>query len=186
MTKLVRISEAASLALHAMAMLYQCDRQRFTNQEISERLGASEHHLAKVMQRLAKAGLVESLRGPQGGFCLGPAATDARLLAIYEAIEGPLSDEGCLLSSAVCERQQCVLGDLAARVHNQVREYLMENTLAQFAPRLAILSDPLAKRPAAGHAASCFRTADRLSDPIAVSDNGTGTPRPAALDRTAE
>ena len=115
MSKLVRISEAASLALHAMAMLYQCEQKRFTNQEIAGRLGASEHHLAKVMQHLAKAGLVESLRGPQGGFRLGAAAQDAHLLAIYEAIEGPLNDEGCLLNSAVCARQQCVLGDLAAR-----------------------------------------------------------------------
>ena len=56
MSKLVRISEAASLALHAMAMLYQCEQKRFTNQEIAGRLGASEHHLAKVMQAWPRPG----------------------------------------------------------------------------------------------------------------------------------
>ena len=69
MTNLLRISDAASLGLHTMGLLAGRST-RLSTQEIARSLGASEHHLAKVMQRLAKMGLVVSTRGPQGGFVL--------------------------------------------------------------------------------------------------------------------
>ena len=64
MANFVRISEAASLGLHTMALLAKRGETRTTNQEIADMLGASVHHLAKVMQRLVRAGLVDSAVGP--------------------------------------------------------------------------------------------------------------------------
>lgn len=136
MTNLVRISEAASLGLHTMALLARESRRRFTTQEIAARLSASGHHLAKVMQRLVRAGLVESIRGPQGGFRLVKPAEKTRLLEIYEAIEGPLNPCGCLLPRPSCDgKGQCVLGDIVRKVHHLIEEHLSETTLAEMAAR---------------------------------------------------
>jgi Rrf2 family protein len=140
MAKLVRISEAASLGLHTMAMLAREGQNRLTTQEVAARLCASGHHLAKVMQRLARAGLVSATRGPQGGFQLLKSAEDIRLLEIYEAIEGPLIPNGCLLSRPACDcTRDCALGDIVRKVHHLVQRHLSDTTLAELAAGAAFL-----------------------------------------------
>jgi Rrf2 family protein len=138
MPQLFRMSEATSLALDAMTLLARQNQQRFGNQEIAERLSASSHHLGKVMQRLIKAGLAQSARGPQGGFQLRKPAEETKVLEIYEAIEGCLSEEGCLLGKAACDaRRRCVLGDLLRHVNRFIRDRLEETTLAELAAQAA-------------------------------------------------
>ncbi len=139
MSNLVRISEAASLGLHTMALLAGQNQQRRTNQEIAEALQASSHHLAKVMQRLVRAGLVDSAVGPQGGFRLARPAQDVRLLDIYEAIEGPLGAAACLLGKPICRGTDCVLGELVEKVNRQIRSYLADTTLATLAEGMAFV-----------------------------------------------
>lgn len=67
MAKLVSFSEAVSLGLHTMALLAVEPERRLRNQQIAETLKASGHHLAKVMQRLVRAGLVKSTPGATSG-----------------------------------------------------------------------------------------------------------------------
>lgn len=138
MSRLVNISEAASLALHGMALLAAQRDQRFTAQQLADRLQASSHHLAKVMQRLAKAQLVESSRGPQGGFTLARPAHTIKLLEIYEAVEGPLGGEGCLLGQPICDGKDCVLGEVVQRVHREARNYLARTRLSELARGIAL------------------------------------------------
>ena len=140
MTNLLKISEAASLALHTMALLAAGNQERLTNSDLASRLGASSHHLAKVMQRLARAGLIDSVRGPQGGFRLGQPAENVKLLAIYEAVEGPLDDGGCLLGEPICEAAHCVLGEVVQSVHQQIRDYLAKTSLSEVAHGVPVVS----------------------------------------------
>ena len=136
---MVRISEAASLGLHTMALLARPGQKRSTNQEIAEILGASVHHLAKVMQRLVRAKLVDSAVGPQGGFRLAHAARRIKLLEIYEAIEGPMGEPGCLLATRICEGNDCVLGELVQRLNAEIRRYLVRTTLAVMVESIALI-----------------------------------------------
>jgi Rrf2 family protein len=138
MANLLRISEATTLALHTMALLAGNGETRFTNEVIAERLNASGHHLAKVMQQLAKAGLVESQRGPLGGFRLSMPAEDVPLLQVFEVIEGPLSQGGCLLREPVCPGNTCKLGNLICGLQEQIRLCLANTTVAEFSRDLAI------------------------------------------------
>ena len=62
----VQISQAVSIALHGMGLLALRGRKMSIG-ELSEMMSASETHAAKVFQRLVKAGLVNSSRGPTGG-----------------------------------------------------------------------------------------------------------------------
>lgn len=123
-----RVSEAASLGLHAMVLLGSHPEERVSAGEIAEVLGVSEAHLAKVMQRLAHVGLVHSTRGPHGGFVLAKACDEITLLDVYEAIEGPLAETTCLLHTPVCDGA-CFLGDLLDQVNTLVREHLSRTKL---------------------------------------------------------
>jgi Rrf2 family protein len=138
MANLLRISEATTLALHTMALLARDGEKRFTNELIAQRLNASGHHLAKVMQQLAKAGLVESQRGPLGGFRLSIPAEEVPLLQVFEVIEGPLAREGCLLREPVCPGNQCKLGNLVCKLQAQIHDCLATTTLAEFSRDLAV------------------------------------------------
>ena len=134
MARVVRISEAASLAMHAMALLATHPMQRWTTQRMAELMRVSEAHLSKVLQRLSRAGLVHATRGPGGGFALTRAQERITLLEVFEAIEGPLEDLACLLGFPLCGGTHCIFGDLLTRVNRQIRDYMERKTLAEAAP----------------------------------------------------
>ena len=133
MADILKISDATALALHSMAHLATLDDGQSTTAEISEVFEVSRHHLAKVHQRLTRAGLLESHRGPSGGVELARAPDETTLLEIYEAMEGPMDCRPCLFGKEICPKNDCVLGVLLPGLARQVREYFDQTTLAQVA-----------------------------------------------------
>jgi len=129
MPGVLKISEAVNLALHTAGLLAGEQDRVLSVREVALALGGSEAHLSKVLQRLAKAGLVASDRGPKGGFRLAKRPREITLLAVYEAIEGPLEASNCLLGRAVCNGR-CILGDLLGRVNRSVSDVLSKTSLA--------------------------------------------------------
>lgn len=96
----------------------------------ADRLGVSEAHLSKVLQRLTRAGLLTSTRGPKGGFALCRDPESVSLLEVFEAIEGPVEPAACLFGIPLCDGASCVLGKVIVDVNNTLFEYLAEKTLA--------------------------------------------------------
>jgi Rrf2 family iron-sulfur cluster assembly transcriptional regulator len=106
--------------------------RRFAVAQLAEHLGASSHHLAKVMQRLSGAGLVESEVGRRGGFRLSRPPQEIALVEIVEAVDEPFGESGCMLAEPVCDGQNdCILGRLVQSLNHQVREFLSNATLAE-------------------------------------------------------
>jgi len=120
----VNISEAVSLAVHGMGYLAARHGNILTIKEIADKLRASEAHLSKVFQRLARVGLVSSNRGPKGGYVLGRPSEEITLLDIYEAIEGPLKVNNCLFPRPICSGKTCVFGDLLETTNKRYQAYL--------------------------------------------------------------
>jgi len=129
MTSVLRISEAAALALHTMVFLAENIEKQVSTKEIASIINRSEFHLSKVLQRLSRAGLAKSVRGPRGGFIVGDKGKEITLLEIYEAIEGPVDMNPCILGSPVCCRSACIMGDLVQSVNNQFQEYMSTTRL---------------------------------------------------------
>jgi len=129
---MLKVSEAASLAMHAAVLLAASNGQPRSTRKIANALNASEHHLAKVLQRLARAGLVVALRGPAGGFKLATAPGRITLLDVYEAIEGKLAGQPrCLFAQPVCSGKRCILGNLLRTVTAEVRRHLANTKLSE-------------------------------------------------------
>ena len=129
MSSVLKISDAASLALHSMVILAESPNVLVTAKKAARDLLVSEAHLSKVMQRLVKSGLVDSVRGPGGGFKLAKPANKITLLDVYETIDGPLDEDNCLLHLKVCERNVCIMGNEIAEVNAKIKKYLADTNL---------------------------------------------------------
>jgi len=127
---LLKISDAASLAIHAMALLSTRDAP-VRVPLLAEALAASEAHLGKVMQRLGRAGLLNSVRGPKGGYQLAVPADQLMLLTILEVMDGPVPEVACLLKKPKCSDPcPCVLRSLSTKVNQLVREVFGSTSLS--------------------------------------------------------
>lgn len=139
MAKLVHLSEAASLALHAMVMIAQ-NKTHVNVNTLAEEMGASRNHLAKVLQQLVKFNYLRSVRGPSGGFMLNKPAAAISILNIYEAIEGKIETPECPLDRPICPFDKCLMGGLIKDVTLQFKAYFEEQTLDKYLPKEYVIS----------------------------------------------
>jgi len=84
----VKWNESTRLALLAAVELAQAGEARVSAADVARRHGASAHHVAKVLQRLSRAGLLRAVRGVGGGYRLARPAKDITLFEIVELFEG--------------------------------------------------------------------------------------------------
>lgn len=132
MSKTVNFSEATYLALHAMALAASAGGEPLPIHAMAERLGVSEAHLAKVVQRLARSNLVNTTRGPKGGVVVAKRPEETTFLEIFEAIEGKLQPTGCVFGCKECPLPKCIFGEFLSRIAAETEEWLKSNTLADF------------------------------------------------------
>ena len=130
MLGLLNISEAMSIALHTCAVLAETPEDFGSARTISEKLGFSPHHFAKVVQQLVRAGLLETERGPAGGARLVRPPDEITLLEIYVAAGGVPLYKGCLLRHNICNGEGCALGKLMAAENKRLIALLKKTTLA--------------------------------------------------------
>lgn len=131
MARVIQLSEAASLAIHAMVLIGR-SKQIINVNTIANSTGASRNHLAKVMQRLVKDNYIKSTRGPAGGFLLNKDAGEISLLDIYQSIEGPIIDKGCPMDRPVCPFDKCLMGGIIQKLSLEFKNYLENQTLKDY------------------------------------------------------
>lgn len=131
MSKVVTISEAASIALHGMVLIAKSDSS-VNVIKIAERTGASKHHVAKILQRLAKSNYLTSHRGPTGGFILKKKPANITFLEIYEAIEGNIEITPCPLDKPICPFDKCIMNNVTNQMTIKFRDHLEKQTLDQY------------------------------------------------------
>jgi Rrf2 family protein len=142
MATLLNFSEAAALALHAAGhlALRQAETPRadavMSARALAQACGASEAHMVKVCQALARRGLLASRRGAGGGFTLARGASRIRLLDVYAAIEGPVRLRSCLFRDHDCRTRSghdCIYGRRVRAFEENFLQYLKGTTLAAVA-----------------------------------------------------
>lgn len=131
MTKIVTLTEAASIALHGMIVVAK--NEGVTNvMQIAEVTNSSKHHVAKIFQRLVKDGFLESHRGPSGGFALKRHPKDISLLEIYESIEGKIEVTSCPHDKHICPFDRCIMDNVTRKMTQDFRDHLKSNALADY------------------------------------------------------
>lgn len=114
-------------ALRAMIVL-ACDHRRSTAAELAKVTGIPAGYLAKVLQQLAKSGLVDAKRGTRGGFSLAREASRIRLMDLLAAL-GAIPDRlRCPTTGAPCDGR-CPLHESLRRAMQTLDEVLEQTTL---------------------------------------------------------
>lgn len=95
--------------------------------EIAAHRDIPKSFLAKILQTLAKAGIVESLRGVQGGFRLARKPSDISLLDVVQAMEGPVAMNICAVDKKKCSfSSTCVVHPVWVDIRKDVEDRLRQ------------------------------------------------------------
>ena len=93
--------------------------------------------LAKIFQKLVRAGILKSAKGRGGGFQLAKPQHEICLIDIVEAIEGPQLLDACVVGLEKCNDQMpCSQHDLYKPIRQRLKDYLRTTTLADLAASL--------------------------------------------------
>ncbi len=103
--------------------------QLSTIQEIAEYFDISRSHMMKIVQKLANAGFVQSIRGKQGGIHLGKPTGDINLRSIIELMEATLKPVDC--TTQPCRLNPgCSLKTILFTGQQQYMDYIGQYTVA--------------------------------------------------------
>ncbi|MFC1526874.1 RrF2 family transcriptional regulator [Candidatus Latescibacterota bacterium] len=126
------LSQAAKYAVRAVLCVAHSEGAPVLGRDVASRLEAPIYFLAKILQTLARQGILRSCRGRGGGFTLGGAASQITILAVIQAIEGPLFGQECLLGLGEClDEEPCALHHQWKRMRDDLLTTLEKSTVQQ-------------------------------------------------------
>ena len=120
------VRAVCELARHAPGAIVQ-------TRAIAEAQGIPESYLAKVMQELARAEIVRTMRGHQGGVALARPAETISVRDVFEAIEGPVALRRCRQRGEPCAEPKCVTHEFWASVESLLTKELESMSFAALA-----------------------------------------------------
>ena len=130
MSKIFNISEAATIAIHSMALISRSE-DLLNAQQIADVTGFSKNHISKILQQLVKNNFISSTRGPKGGFIMKRNADDVSLMEIYRIIEGEIEESTCKMHCESCPFRSCIFGGLSEKFSREFIAYLNRKKLAE-------------------------------------------------------
>lgn len=124
-------SQSCEYALHALTYLATLDEgQTATVKEISARKELRRPSLAKLLQTMARSGLVASVKGPGGGFALAIDPQHITLYDVVDCIDGTVDLERCAVGKMECtDEASCPVHDQWKVAREAIKIYLTRTTL---------------------------------------------------------
>lgn len=129
----VKYSKATDYALHTMLFLTAATPQKPMGvQQLAERQAVSPTYLSKILTKLVKAGMIESITGVNGGYRLRRNWENISFLDIIHAIEGTASLFDCSFDHGVdCPIQKVVLA-AEAKMEEHLRNQKMSELVREW------------------------------------------------------
>ena len=134
----MKISTRGRYAIRTMVDLAQHSGAGLvTLKDVAARQELSQKYLEQIVTQLSKAGLVQGIRGPQGGYRLAREPKDYTIAEILELVEGSLAPVECLESEVnACERcASCATLDMWTGLYKVMTDYLGNITLQDVVDR---------------------------------------------------
>jgi Rrf2 family protein len=127
-----KLSKKADYGLIAMKHLALHRQEHACSaNEIAEEYGISATLMAKVLQKLARHGLVAAKHGSTGGYQLSRSAEQISALEVLTAIDGPVLITSCVTSHGNCDAtERCSVKEPLQRVNESILEVLNTVSIA--------------------------------------------------------
>lgn len=114
--------------------------------EIAEGIGSPEYFLAKILQDLSRRGIIQSAKGPNGGFYIDEVSRKRPISDIVNAIDGNGIFTGCGLGLKFCsEINPCPLHNQFKEIRNQIYLMLKNTPIEKFNEELLLGTTALKK-----------------------------------------
>ncbi|NJO15552.1 MAG: Fe-S cluster assembly transcriptional regulator IscR [Thioploca sp.] len=128
----MRLTTKGRYAVTAMLDLaINRDQGPITLADISQRQGISLSYLEQLFSRLRKRGLVDSARGPGGGYRLSRPADSIAIAEVISAVDETVDATRCKGQKNCHDSRACLTHQLWTDLSDQIREFLNGITLAQ-------------------------------------------------------
>jgi Rrf2 family protein len=123
---MLKLTKKADYALMAMKHLAEnADRGALSAKDVAISYGIPAEALAKILQRLAKAGLLHSQHGVNGGYVLARAAHTISAFEVIQAIDGPLFITSCVTVRGECDQtDRCTIREPLRKVNESIEAVL--------------------------------------------------------------
>lgn len=132
---MLRLSKKADYALIAMKHLaMRPDAVSISAREIAEQYDIPIELMAKVLQRLARRGLLASHQGTRGGYRLSRSPASISVADVIQAIDGPLTVTACSTDAENCDQYgKCSVRDPLWRIKDRILSALATCSLQEVA-----------------------------------------------------
>jgi Rrf2 family protein len=132
---MLRLSKKADYALMAVRHLaLQAEPTSTSAREIAEQYDIPIELMAKVLQRLVRAGLLISTQGTRGGYTLSRPSSVISVADVIQAIDGPFTVTACSTEKHDCEQYgKCSIRDPLWQIRERIAETLGMVSMAEMA-----------------------------------------------------
>jgi len=96
---------------------------------ISNHFSIPEDLLAKILQKLAKSGILKSIQGPHGGYKLNNSTKSINLIEFIELLEGPIGIVDCMIAEKCSLIDCCSIREPINNINNNIRSVFEKTTL---------------------------------------------------------
>src|SRR5271170_2447609 len=125
MLKLTKKADYALMAMKHLADQAHEGSGSASAKDVADAFAIPPEALAKILQRLAKAGLLQSQHGVNGGYTLGRAAHTISAFEVIQAIDGPLFITSCVTVRGECDQSdRCNIREPLRKVNDSIEAVL--------------------------------------------------------------
>ena len=133
------LSLTCKTAIKAVVCLASSSGEKAGMKEIAGMIGASEHTVGKVLQVLVRDEIINSAKGPNGGFYITGKQKGQPIIKVIEAIDGLEVFDQCGLGLSKCSSTRpCPIHEEYKSIRNQFREMCRRKKISD-------LCDPVAE-----------------------------------------
>ena len=130
---MLKLTKKADYGLMAMKHLAEhAHRGSCSAKDVADAYGIPQEALAKILQRLVKAKLLQSQHGTNGGYTLARDPATISAFEVIRAIDGPLFITSCITVRGECDQSlRCTIREPLRRVNQSIEDVLKRITILE-------------------------------------------------------
>jgi Rrf2 family protein len=147
---MLKLTKKADYGLMAMKHLAErAPHGACSAKDVADAYGIPQEALAKILQRLVKAGLLHSQHGMNGGYTLARDPARISAFEVIRAIDGPLFITSCITVRGECDQtDRCSIREPLRRVNESIEQVLRRISISEMKEETHSREEAETKKPA--------------------------------------